>query len=165
MTETRLPDLDSRSEIHDLVVAFYREIIFDEVLGPIFDEVAEVDWAVHIPTLIDFWCRVLLGEPGYDGAILAAHQRVHDLHAFRPEHFERWFALWTGTITEGWSGPYADRAIDHAARVAGAMSHRLTGDTWCAPGHEPRSRPVGPATEVPQQIVRRPVDVGGVAAS
>ena len=35
-------DLDSRSQIHDLVVRFYREIVFDELLGPVFGEVAEV---------------------------------------------------------------------------------------------------------------------------
>ena len=47
-------DLDSRSEIHDLVIDFNREIVFDPVLGPVFDEVAEVDWADHIPRLIDY---------------------------------------------------------------------------------------------------------------
>ena len=61
------PDLDSRTEIHDLVVAFYREVALDDLLGPVFGEVVEVDWSVHIPKLIDYWCRVLLREPCYDG--------------------------------------------------------------------------------------------------
>ena len=71
----------SRTEIHDLVVGFYREIVFDELLEPVFGEVAEVDWAIHIPKLIDYWCRVLLRQPGYEGSILEAHQHVHDLKA------------------------------------------------------------------------------------
>ena len=58
--EAPLPDLDRRSRIHDLVIAFYREIVFDELLGPVFTEVAETDWSTHIPKLIDFWCRMLL---------------------------------------------------------------------------------------------------------
>ena len=41
-------DLARRADIHDLVVAFYREIVFDDLLAPVFDEVADVDWAVHI---------------------------------------------------------------------------------------------------------------------
>ena len=84
-------DLDSRNEIHDLVVGFYREVVFDDLLAPVFAEVAEVDWATHIPKLIDYWCRVLLGEPGYEGAILVPHRHVHDLEPLRREHFDRWY--------------------------------------------------------------------------
>ncbi len=58
-------DLATRGQIHDLIVGFYREIVFDDLLGPVFGEVAEADWAVHIPKLVDYWCRVLLGHPGY----------------------------------------------------------------------------------------------------
>ena len=87
-------DLATRTEIHDLVVGFYREIVFDELLEPVFGEVAEVDWAIHIPKLIDYWCRVLLRQPGYEGSILEAHQHVHDLKALNVEHFDRWYALW-----------------------------------------------------------------------
>lgn len=67
-------DLSDRAQVHDLVVDFYREIVFDDLLGPVFEEVAEVDWTVHLPRLIDFWCRVLLGEPGYDGHVLSPHK-------------------------------------------------------------------------------------------
>jgi hemoglobin len=74
-TDPRTHDIETRSDVHDLVVAFYREIVFDDLLAPVFGEVAEVDWAMHIPKLIDYWCRVLLGQAGYSGAILAAHRR------------------------------------------------------------------------------------------
>jgi hemoglobin len=120
-------DLDRRSEIHDLVVAFYREVVFDDVLAPVFVETAEVDWAVHIPKLIDFWCRVLLGEPGYTGAVLAAHQHVHDLEPFRVEHFDRWHALWVDSIDARWSGPRAEQAKAHAGRIGGFLARRLLG--------------------------------------
>ena len=76
MTVPTMPDLDSRSAIHDLVVRFYREVVFDDLLGPVFGEVAEVDWSVHLPKLVDYWCRVLLGQPGYDGFVLGAHQHL-----------------------------------------------------------------------------------------
>ena len=57
------------AKVHALVVDFYREVAFDDLLGPMFGEVAEVDWATHIPKLIDYWCRVLLGQPGYEWAV------------------------------------------------------------------------------------------------
>lgn len=126
-------DLDHRGAIHDLVVHFYREIVFDDVLAPVFDEVAEVDWTVHIPRLIDYWCRVLLGERGYDGAVIAAHRHVHDLQAFRLEHFDRWYELWVGSIDARWAGPVAEQAKRHAARIAGTLARRLLDTTWPRP--------------------------------
>jgi hemoglobin len=127
-------DLDTRADIHDLVVAFYREIVFDDVLAPVFAEAAEVDWAVHIPKLIDYWCRVLLGQPGYAGAILDAHRHVHDVEPFRAEHFDRWYALWVASIEHGWSGPRADMARTHAAQIAAVLARRLAGVEWRPPG-------------------------------
>ena len=128
-------DLDHRGDIHDLVVHFYREIVFDDLLGPVFEEVAEVDWGVHIPRLIDYWCRVLLGQPGYDGVILAAHRSVHDVGAFRLEHFDRWHSLWVQSIDAQWAGAVAERAKRHAGRVAATLARQLLGETWHPPVH------------------------------
>jgi len=124
------PDLDSRADIHDLVVSFYREIVFDELLEPIFAKVAEVDWALHIPKLIDYWCRVLLRQPGYGGSILEAHQHVHDLQPLRIEHFDRWYALWVESIDARWAGPAADLAKEHATRIGKTLARHLMDVTW-----------------------------------
>lgn len=123
-------DLDSRAAIHDLVVGFYREIVFDDLLGPVFGEVAEVDWTVHIPRLVDYWCRVVLGQPGYDGAILAPHRRVHEMERFAPELFDRWYSMWVTSVDAHWSGPNAEVAKRHAAKVAAMLSRQLTSKDW-----------------------------------
>jgi hemoglobin len=138
--ESTTRDLETRADIHDLVVAFYREIVFDDLLEPVFGEVAEVDWAHHIPKLIDYWCRVLLGQPGYAGRILDAHRHVHDVEPFRIEHFDRWYALWIDAIDQRWAGPTADLAKTHAVHIAGVLARRLLDLDWrpAAP-----SRPVG----------------------
>jgi len=126
-------DLDTGAQIHDLVVDFYREIVFDDLLGPVFSEVVEVDWSTHIPTLIDYWCRVLLGQPRYHGFILGPHQHVHDLEAFRPELFDRWYRLFVESVDKGWEGPIAEQAKAHAARMAATLARRLLGVAWEAP--------------------------------
>ena len=123
-------DLDSRMAIHDLVVRFYREIVFDDLLEPVFGEVAEVDWAVHIPKLIDYWCRVLLGEAGYQGELLAAHRHVHRLRPLRIEHFDRWYALWEASVDAGWAGPIAERAKRHAARIGSTLARQILDVSW-----------------------------------
>jgi hemoglobin len=96
--------------------------------------VAEVDWTVHIPRLIDYWARVLLRQPGYDGYILGPHQRVHALERFEAEHFDRWYRLWVETIDASWSGPRAEMAKEHAAKTANMLARRLSGGVdWVAP--------------------------------
>ena len=124
------PDLTSRAAIHDLVVDFYREVAQDDVLGPVFGEVAEVDWSVHIPKLIDYWCRVLLRRPGYDGFILGAHERVHHVEPFTAAMFDRWYLLFVDAVDAGWAGPVATRAKAHAAQVAGMLSRKVAGEDW-----------------------------------
>lgn len=126
-------DLDSRAKVHDLVVDFYREIAFDDLLGPVFGEVAEVDWATHIPKLIDYWCRVLLGQPGYDGYVVAAHRPVHELEPFTSVLFDRWYGLFVEAVDRGWQGPTAERAKLHAAKIAGVLARRLKGIEWTVP--------------------------------
>ncbi len=126
-------DLDTRAQIHDLVIRFYREIAFDDLLAPVFGEVAEVDWTVHIPRLIDYWCRVLLGHPGYDGYILAAHRHVHGIEPFEIELFDRWYILFAETVDAEWAGPNADTAKNHAARMANTLARQLLDLDWEAP--------------------------------
>ncbi|MDZ7678846.1 MAG: group III truncated hemoglobin [Acidimicrobiales bacterium] len=120
-------DLDTRSAIHDLVVAFYREVVFDDLLAPVFAETAETDWAAHIPRLVDYWCTILLGEQAYHGALLGAHREVHQRDPLRDEHFDRWYELWVTSIDARWSGPRSEQAKAHAAATAGLISRRLRG--------------------------------------
>lgn len=117
-----------------MVVGFYREVVLDDLLAPVFGEVAEVDWAAHIPKLIDYWCQVLLGQPGYDGHILGPHRAVHDRSPFDVALFDRWYLLWVDSIDARWAGPYAERAKSHAARIADVLSRKLTDHAWPVPG-------------------------------
>jgi hemoglobin len=126
-------DLATRSQVHNLVVGFYREVTCDHLLGPVFNEVAETDWATHIPKLIDFWCRVLLGHTGYDGNVLGAHREVHEVERFSPELFDRWYLLFATSVDESWQGPIAERAKAHAARMAKGLARRLIGFDWDVP--------------------------------
>ena len=56
------PDLDSRENIERFVDLFYERLLADEQLAPIFVDIAEIDLAVHLPHIKDYWCKLLLGE-------------------------------------------------------------------------------------------------------
>lgn len=115
-------DLDSSTEITEMVRRFYADVAQDELLGPIFEDVAHVDWSEHLPKLTQFWCRLLLHDGDYDGNPLRAHARIHEQAPFTDALFTRWLSLFHDTIETGWSGPNADQALDFAERVA--VAHR-----------------------------------------
>lgn len=120
-------DLDSPDQIAELVRRFYGDVAQDDLLGPMFNDVAQVDWSEHLPKLTAFWCRVLLGMPGYAGNPFRAHMLVHAQRAFTPAHFERWLSLFHETLELGWTGPCADRAGEVADNVARVHSQQIIG--------------------------------------
>lgn len=120
-------DLDSPEEIAEMVRRFYADVAQDDLLGPMFNDVAQVDWSEHLPKLTAFWCRALLGLQGYGGNPFQAHAEVHHREAFTRAHFERWLSLFHETIELGWVGPNADRAFELARNVARVHSQQLIG--------------------------------------
>ena len=121
-------DLDAPDEIAEMVRRFYSDVAQDDLLGPMFNDVARVDWSEHLPKLTAFWCRALLGRAGYQGNPFRAHALVHAKRSFTPAHFERWLMLFDETLALGWIGPNTDRARQLASTVAGVHSHQLLGE-------------------------------------
>ena len=126
--EAARPDLDSRVRIACLVRAFYRDVAQDDLLGPVF-AAAHVDWPAHIDTLTDFWAWQLLGERGYEGNPLRAHEPLHARRPLETAHFERWLAIFDETVDAEYRGPFAELAKQRARRMARAMQRLLAGSS------------------------------------
>lgn len=124
------PDLDDRDEISKMVNTFYGQVREDPRLGPLFDDVAQVDWPTHLEKLTNFWSRILLNEFGYAGNPMRAHANVHLQSSFDHDHFRRWLTLFHATIDGGWSGPLAEHAKMMGCRVAEVHSNQLTGERY-----------------------------------
>lgn len=121
-------DLDTTDEIAEMVRRFYADVAMDDLLGPVFNDVAQVDWSEHLVKLTDFWSRALLGLPGYSGNPFRAHALVHQRQAFTPAHFQRWLTLFHETLELGWTGPNTVRAAALADNVAAVHSQQLIGE-------------------------------------
>lgn len=130
-------DLVSPFEIASLVRRFYSRVSSDDLLGSVFNDVAQVDWSEHLPKLTAFWSRVLLDIPGFNGAPMQAHHRIHVQHEFTSEHFHRWLDLFFDTLDEGWVGPRAEYAKEVAASVARAHALQLCGEVLELEGRHP----------------------------
>ena len=120
-------DLDSPAEIAEMVRRFYQDVAQDDLLGPMFNDVARVDWSEHLPKLTAFWCRALLGIEGYAGNPYRAHSLVNDQAPFTIAHFERWLYLFHDAIELGWTGPNSQRALALAHNVARVHAGQLIG--------------------------------------
>jgi hemoglobin len=121
-------DLDDRDAVAEMVIRFYRDVAMDDLLGPMFNDVAKVDWAEHLTKLTAFWCRALFSMPGYEGNPFRAHQRIHVQQAFTAAHFARWLDLFCGTIDSGWAGANAEKAKALAHKVARVHGHQLVAE-------------------------------------
>jgi hemoglobin len=128
LLEDQRPDITTRDDIHRFVLAFYRDVAMDDVLGPVFSA-AHVDWSVHIPKLVDFWAWQLLGEPAYERNPLRAHEPVHARTLFGDVHYQRWLALFDVTLDGLFAGPTARAAKQRARRMASAMRRLLDGQS------------------------------------
>ena len=120
-------DLDTSDEVAEMVRRFYQDVAQDDLLGPVFNDVAQVDWSEHLPKLTAFWCRALLGVEGYSGNPFRAHALINERSPFTMAHFERWLQLFRDTVEPGWVGPNADRALALARNVARVHSGQFLG--------------------------------------
>jgi len=114
-------DIENEADVRQLVDAFYGRIQRDELLNPIFADVAKVDWAHHLPKMYAFWNGILLGVPGYSGRPFPAHVNL----PVTAEHFRRWVALFHETVDAQFTGPGADRARAAAASIAHTFAMRM----------------------------------------
>ena len=128
MTAAELHDVTHRDDLTSLLDDFYRRAFADDLLGPVFVDVARMDLAAHLPDITDFWSKALLKEGDYRRNMFEPHRALHEKADLRPEHFERWLELWHSTVDDNHTGERADLAKLQGARIAYSMCRMLTGE-------------------------------------
>lgn len=118
-------DITTREDCEQLVRAFYAAAFEDELLGPVFTDIAQLDLESHVPQITSFWETVLLGARSYGGGAFVPHYDLDQRTPLTPELFARWLQLWLATVDRLFAGPVAEDAKLRAARVAAAFSGRL----------------------------------------
>ena len=111
---TSKTDISCKNDVQILVDSFYSKVRQDDLIGPIFNDEAKVDWNEHLPKLYNFWEDLLLGTHNYHGRPFPPHLKF-DLQL---PHFERWLSLFLGTVDEHFVGKKADEAKARALRIA-----------------------------------------------
>ena len=119
-------DITDRRDVACLVNVFYDRVRDDDILGPIFNDIAHVDWATHLPRMYDFWESVLFARATFKGTPLVVHRTLARQAPLTAEAFDRWIALFQATVDDLFSGTMADHAKNSAARIAATMEHNIS---------------------------------------
>lgn len=117
--------LETKDDIQFLVNKFYEKVGTDHTIGFFFNDVAKVNWELHLPKMYQFWETLLFGKASYKGNPMMAHFPINALEAMKKEHFERWVELWTKTLEENFEGEAAEAAKTKAANIANLMSYKM----------------------------------------
>lgn len=118
-------DIGDRRDIERLLRAFYQRVFADELIGPIFVDVAQLDLEAHLPIMCDFWETVLFRTGSYKRNAFRVHADLHSQCALAPPHFLRWVSLWVATVDSRHAGRYAELAKLRAGRIADSIGRRL----------------------------------------
>lgn len=117
--------LASRADIIRLVNTFYDHVREDAILGPIFNDIAKVDWDEHLPKMYDFWESVLFGTAAFKGAPIPVHRDLARQVPLTDREFERWLTLFHQSVDTLFVGPLATEAKIRAVRIASVMQHHV----------------------------------------
>lgn len=118
-------DIENRADVELLVNRFYEKVREDQLLNPIFSDVAKIDWTHHLPRMYDFWSGILIGEFDYKGNPMVKHMDLDKLHRLEIHHFNRWLALWAQTLDELFEGQQANEALLRAEAIAATMQFKI----------------------------------------
>lgn len=120
-------DLRDRVDVEHLVTTFYHRAFDDDLLGPIFTEVAHLDLDHHMPIMCDFWETVLFRAGLYKRNAFGVHVDLNEKVHLGDEHFERWLRIWVDNVDDHFAGEVAERAKVQATRIATSINRRLQG--------------------------------------
>lgn len=123
-------DLETRADIDALMRRFYAQAIEDELIGPIFTDVAQLDLEHHLPLIGDFWETLLWGTGNYarhGHNPLQIHAALHQLSPLSSPHFERWLELFRASVDETFEGQNAELLKTRAQAIARRMSGYMSG--------------------------------------
>jgi hemoglobin len=118
-------DIENRTAVELLVNSFYDRVNQNPVLSPIFNDVAKVQWADHLPVMYNFWASLLLGERGFSGNVMRKHLALSRVHTIGEAEFSEWIKLFCSTVDELFKEPKAEEAKTRAIGIAQLMLFKI----------------------------------------
>lgn len=115
----------TKEHIEQLVTYFYQKVQADEILGPVFNDVAQVDWDEHLPLLCQFWSSVMLKTNEYHGNAYQKHVLIKQLTSIKEEHFIRWLDLFKQEAINHLPKEAAEEIMQKALLIAESLKYGM----------------------------------------
>lgn len=113
--------IEGREQLKEIVDQFYAKVREDQLIGPIFNDIAKVDWATHTEKIYHFWDALLFGSDNYRGRPFPPHIPLN----LKVEHFERWLKLFCETVDASFEGQKANEIKMRALNIGRNFLHNL----------------------------------------
>ncbi len=120
-----MKDITTPDDVHLLVRAFYGAVQKDHILGPIFNDIAKVNWQDHLSVMVTFWESLLLKTDRYRRNALKPHLKVFQKVKFEPGQMERWLTLFEQTVNTHFYGEIANKAKHWARGIAHNLQKQI----------------------------------------
>jgi hemoglobin len=118
-------DIEKRADVELLVNTFYGKVRVNSVIGPIFNDVVQVDWDHHLPRMYAFWSSLLIGEHSFSGNPMQKHVEISRMASMTEAEFSEWLIFFNLTVDELFFGEKAHEAKIRAANIARLMLHKI----------------------------------------
>ena len=111
----------SKEHIEKLVVHFYDQVQKDELLGPIFNEIAKVDWNHHITLIVQFWNSIMLKTNEFHSSPYMKHVMLGKQVELTEAHFARWLILFQEEAFKYLPKAAAHQIVNRATLIANSL--------------------------------------------
>ncbi len=118
-------DIQTRNDIKLMVDTFYDYVNQSDILGFIFNDLAQVNWGMHLPKMYSFWASMLLGEQSFSGNPMQIHIMLSFETDMSTKQFNEWLYLFNKTIDELFEGEIANEAKLRASRIASNFQRNI----------------------------------------
>ncbi|NOT36022.1 MAG: group III truncated hemoglobin [Saprospiraceae bacterium] len=118
-------DIETKEDVVILVNTFYESVKQHQRLGYIFNDIAKINWELHLPKMYSFWGSILLDEQSYSGNPMVKHIALSKITTLTEVEFADWLLLFTETVDSLFVGENADVAKSRAANIARLMLHKI----------------------------------------
>ncbi len=114
-------DIQTSEDVKRMVDTFYDKVNQDDLLSPVFNDFAGVDWESHLPRMYSFWESILFAKPGFKGRPFQKHIPL----PIDGNHFERWVSLFIQNIDAQFEGKVTEEAKLRAKSIAHIFKSKL----------------------------------------
>ena len=121
-----MQDITQRKYLELLVAEFYKKVLADDKIAPVFIGEIQFDWPSHFSIICDFWENLLWGGEKYQANLMEKHLDFNKHTPFTHLHLERWLLHWNATLTENFKGEAGTQISERAGHIGRLMPFKIS---------------------------------------